>query len=145
VIDHGSEGLGKGVVIESTDGTQVVYGHLSRVTVKDGDRIDVGEVIGYSGNSGHSTGPHLHFGIKHDGQWIDPTPMAETVSDMSGVEAWKGPLLHLRDRVGVNLQDVVDGAKDSVIDGIKGQIYDFLQALGEVVLEISYNATLIGV
>lgn len=40
------------------------YGHLSEPLVKEGDKIHSGQLIGLSGNTGHSTGPHLHFGIR---------------------------------------------------------------------------------
>lgn len=43
-----------------------VYGHLSKVSVEKGDRVEVGDVIGVSGNTGMSTGPHLHFEVRSD-------------------------------------------------------------------------------
>lgn len=46
---------------------------MSDVTVKVGDKLNYGDLIGYSGNTGHSTGPHLHFGIKDGNRFIDPS------------------------------------------------------------------------
>ncbi len=60
------------VVIDHPDGFQTVYGHASRVLVAPGDMVDAGQVIALSGSSGRSTGPHLHFEIRRDGQSIDP-------------------------------------------------------------------------
>ncbi|MGE3610546.1 MAG: M23 family metallopeptidase [Bacteriovoracaceae bacterium] len=48
-----------------------VYGHLSKTLVKAGQRVEKGELIGLSGNTGRSSGPHLHWGVKVQGQYID--------------------------------------------------------------------------
>lgn len=48
-----------------------VYGHLSKVSVESGQRIERGSVIGYSGNTGRTSGPHLHWGVKIQGQYVD--------------------------------------------------------------------------
>jgi len=57
-------GYGEYVVISHPNGTQTVYGHLSRVFVNSGDVVYPGQTIGLSGNTGKSTGPHLHFEIR---------------------------------------------------------------------------------
>ena len=51
---------------------QTLYAHLQRVTVKNGQAVREGEVIGYSGNTGNSTGPHLHFEVRLDGARCNP-------------------------------------------------------------------------
>jgi len=48
-----------------------VYGHLSSTLVRSGDIIDRGDILGLSGNTGRSSGPHLHWGVKVQGQYID--------------------------------------------------------------------------
>lgn len=48
-----------------------VYGHLSEPKVKEGDMVERGQVIGLSGNTGRTSGPHLHWGVKIQGQYID--------------------------------------------------------------------------
>lgn len=64
VADYGNTNAGKTVFIDAADGKTYIYGHLSDFSVSNGQTIHVGELIGHSGNSGFSTGPHLHFGIK---------------------------------------------------------------------------------
>jgi len=57
-------GYGKMVIISHANGTQTVYGHMSNVMISTGEKVLQGQVIGVSGNSGKSTGPHLHFEIR---------------------------------------------------------------------------------
>ena len=57
-------GYGLYVAIKHDNGTQTVYGHMSKVNVVVGERVEKGEVIGAVGNTGRSTGPHLHFEVR---------------------------------------------------------------------------------
>jgi murein DD-endopeptidase MepM/ murein hydrolase activator NlpD len=50
------------------------YGHLSGFNVKEGERVHKGDVIGYVGTTGRSTGPHLHYEVRIAGQAVDPSP-----------------------------------------------------------------------
>jgi murein DD-endopeptidase MepM/ murein hydrolase activator NlpD len=68
------EGYGLAVVIRHESGLTALYGHLSRVNVIPGQRVKAGEVIGYLGSTGRSTGPHVHYEIRKDGVDIDPYP-----------------------------------------------------------------------
>lgn len=54
---------GKWVLIRHSNGLSTIYGHLSVVSVKPGDNVVTGDLIGYSGTTGFATGPHLHFGV----------------------------------------------------------------------------------
>lgn len=71
-VETNNTSLGNVVTIKHKDGYETLYGHLSRVNVKEGQDISTMEVLGYSGNTGKSTGPHLHFEIIKDGKPIDP-------------------------------------------------------------------------
>lgn len=66
-------GYGKVVGIEHEDDFTTLYGHLSQIRVKKGQTVSKGQVIGLSGNTGVSTGPHLHFEIKYKGRSEKPT------------------------------------------------------------------------
>lgn len=57
-------GYGLYVVVSHPNGTQTLYGHMSRVDVSVGERVSQGEVIGAVGNTGRSTGPHIHFEVR---------------------------------------------------------------------------------
>jgi|GEM_PF-1414524 len=85
VVDYGTKNIGKGVVIRGEDGNLYTYGHLEKILVEKGQHLNSADIIGLSGNSGHSTGPHLHFQIqKPDGTFVDPTPHIEALDAMSG-------------------------------------------------------------
>jgi murein DD-endopeptidase MepM/ murein hydrolase activator NlpD len=75
--DHGSSGMGKHVVIEITSGSfkgcTIYYAHFSAFAVKPGDSVSNMSLIGYAGNTGNSTGPHLHIGVKGtNNKWMNP-------------------------------------------------------------------------
>jgi len=65
-------GYGTMVVVEHAGGRQTRYAHLSQATVAPGDAVGAGQVIGKSGSSGRSTGPHLHFEVVEAGRPVDP-------------------------------------------------------------------------
>jgi murein DD-endopeptidase MepM/ murein hydrolase activator NlpD len=63
VGNNGRVQYGKFVVIKHNNNLATIYAHLSRQIVQKGNTVKRGQVIGYSGNTGYSTGPHLHFGV----------------------------------------------------------------------------------
>ena len=70
-----TDGYGVRVEIRHADGTVTLYAHLSEALVQPGQRVVKGETIGKSGNTGASTGPHLHYEIRRNGQAVDPWPI----------------------------------------------------------------------
>ena len=67
-----SETLGNVLVYETIDGYRITYAHLKETIKEQGDFIKQGEVVALTGNTGLSTGPHLHYGVEYDGEYIDP-------------------------------------------------------------------------
>jgi len=65
-------GYGNVVKIRHNGGYVSLYAHQSRRRVKVGQWVKKGQIIGYVGSTGRSTGPHLHFGLTKNGRWIDP-------------------------------------------------------------------------
>lgn len=65
-------GYGLTVEIEHASGYKTIYAHLSRSLVTEGQKVTRGKVIALTGNSGLSTGPHLHYEVHHDGIKLDP-------------------------------------------------------------------------
>lgn len=69
--NNSGDGYGKQIRIKHIEMT-TQYAHLSKMFVKRGQRVRKGQKIGMVGSTGYSTGPHLHFGLKKNGRWINP-------------------------------------------------------------------------
>jgi murein DD-endopeptidase MepM/ murein hydrolase activator NlpD len=67
-------GFGNCVILKHGNGFQTLYGHLSKIAVSPGQKIDIGQQIGNIGSTGRSTGPHLHYEVRRNGQQINPQP-----------------------------------------------------------------------
>ena len=65
-------GYGRMVEVDHGDGLTTRYAHMSRIRVEEGDRISTGDVVGEAGSSGRSTGPHLHYEVRRNGNPVDP-------------------------------------------------------------------------
>jgi murein DD-endopeptidase MepM/ murein hydrolase activator NlpD len=65
-------GYGNHVVINHGYGYHTLYGHMFRVKVRAGERVKRGEIIGWVGSTGKSTGPHCHYEVRRNGETVDP-------------------------------------------------------------------------
>ena len=65
-------GYGKTVIIKHAYGYRTLYGHMSRIRVKAGQWVKSGDVIGYVGSTGRSTGPHVHYEVWHNSRLQNP-------------------------------------------------------------------------
>lgn len=70
-------GYGNVVIIDHADGLQTFYAHQQDLDVSAGDHVAAGTVLGRVGSTGNSTGPHLHFEVRRDGESVDPVPYLE--------------------------------------------------------------------
>ena len=95
-------GFGQHIRIDSHDNLVEIYGHLSKLAVKNGQQVKAGDIIGYSGSTGRSSGPHLHFEVRQggkgpdkavnpqpflEGDGVSPTPDADATPDVETVPA----------------------------------------------------------
>jgi murein DD-endopeptidase MepM/ murein hydrolase activator NlpD len=71
-----AEGYGNSVILDHGAGVESRYGHLQTVGVARGQRVERGQLIGLSGNTGRSTAPHLHYEVLVDGRPVDPRRLA---------------------------------------------------------------------
>jgi murein DD-endopeptidase MepM/ murein hydrolase activator NlpD len=76
-------GYGKMVEIDHGDGYATRYGHLSEVDVKVGEKVKLGQIIGKSGSTGRSTGPHLHYEIRHNGRPVNPVAFLKAGKELA--------------------------------------------------------------
>jgi murein DD-endopeptidase MepM/ murein hydrolase activator NlpD len=67
-----ASGYGNYVVLDHGDGVTTLYGHLDRILVRQGDRVNQGDAVGLEGSTGYSTGPHVHFEVRVNGIPVDP-------------------------------------------------------------------------
>jgi murein DD-endopeptidase MepM/ murein hydrolase activator NlpD len=130
VVNFGHNNLGKGVFIRNDDGTESIYGHMSEIDVKAGQHLHSGDVIGLSGNTGNSTGPHLHYGMQDaHGAWLDPTPIADKVANIQGTNPIVGIFNHLGDRI-------VGYEMNSILKPMGAGIMEALRNIGEGITEL---------
>lgn len=94
-VAYDPDGFGNHVRIHGDDGLYYIFGHMTKYLVNKGQRVSAGQLIGISGSTGNSTGPHLHYEVRNGtgayGQDIDPYPYITSslwnIGDRSGVSA----------------------------------------------------------
>jgi murein DD-endopeptidase MepM/ murein hydrolase activator NlpD len=135
VVDRVYDGtglIGKGLSVQMPDGTRAIYGHMNEVKARVGDHVNAGDIVGLSGNTGNSTGPHLHFGLKDaDGSALDPTPIADKLASISGDHL--GPIGKV---IAIGTESIREKAADMTTEIALG-IFDALK-------DLLLGATLIG-
>ena len=72
IVSQYSSSYGNYVVVSHGAGNTTLYGHMSSRSVSVGQYVNQGDVLGITGSTGHSTGPHLHFEVTENGVRIDP-------------------------------------------------------------------------
>lgn len=148
VIDKvftGEGAIGKGLSIKFDDGTRAIYGHMNDVKLRIGDHVNAGDVLGLSGNTGNSTGPHLHFGLKDaSGNVLDPTPLAERLSNMTG-EVVPNRLQSFGNWMAERGKIDNYGAEESVLrEYAKEYVTEFALGVCDAVKDLLLGATLVG-
>lgn len=73
-------GYGNMVEIEHGKGIATRYGHMSKIVARSGERVKRGDLIGYVGSTGRSTGSHLHYEVRIDGRAVNPVPFLQSAN-----------------------------------------------------------------
>lgn len=137
VVDYGTKNVGKAVFVKWEDGKVAIYGHLSKISCKKGDVVSTGDLIGYSGNSGHVVGAnggyHLHFAIKENGSFIDPTPYADYIQNMNNVQKLKAIVeVPGSPEKAVALSDIMNGHMKFLEELLRSMKVNFVQFISSI-------------
>ncbi len=75
VVEAGTDSIyGNHVIIKHRNGYETLYAHMSTIRVKKGDSVRKGQILGFVGMTGHTSGPHVHYEVRQNGIAIDPMP-----------------------------------------------------------------------
>lgn len=120
-------GYGNLVVVDHGDGVSTFYAHLSSLAVRAGDELEAGQLLGYVGSTGRSTGPHLHYEVRANGHPVDPSSAIAIENGELHVDgkmlgragSWRGPVELPRAPGGTSI--AVDWGVDDSAQTIAGQ------------------------
>jgi Peptidase family M23 len=146
-VFDGSGLIGKGLSVKMPDGTRTIYGHMNEVKARVGEHVNAGEIIGISGNTGNSTGPHLHFGMKDaSGHVIDPTSHAEQLASISGDHVSPGLLTSIFNNHSTQgpVTQLFWGSTESLRDKVADATVEILLGIFDALKDLLLGATLIG-
>ena len=128
-VRHGNKGYGNYVILDHGI-MECLYGHLSAIVVEEGEIIPAGSVVAISGNTGKSTGPHLHIRLRKNGKSVDPKPFISFLNDY--IIRLQDKIAYVRDGIKpqqeLNIQNLV---MEMDRCGITNQRYVVAQALLE--------------
>jgi len=94
VAKYNYGGYGNYIIVRHHNGFETLYGHLSKRLVHVGDLVSAGELVGWGGNTGRSSGPHLHFEVRFRGDAIDPYIMFDFLNDTIRYQTFELSPLH---------------------------------------------------
>lgn len=140
-VFDGSGAIGEGVKIRLEDGTHAIYGHMNDVYLEEGSKVIAGQTIGLSGSTGHSTGPHLHFSLENNGEFIDPTNIADELAAISGSNV---DMISVFKAKGALAELIGGGIKEKAKETTKEVFIGIAEGLLEIVMDSLYAFTLIG-
>ena len=128
-VHRGNKGYGNYVILDHGI-MECLYGHLSAIIVEEGEIIPAGSVVAISGNTGKSTGPHLHIRLRKNGKSVDPKPFITFLNDY--ITRLQERIAYVRDGIKpqqeLNIQNLVNEMDRC---GITNQRYVVAQSLLE--------------
>ncbi|MBN2548519.1 MAG: M23 family metallopeptidase [Anaerolineales bacterium] len=154
MVRNDATGYGTHVRIQHQDGYLTIYGHLLSYSVAPNQEVQPGDIIALSDNTGNSTGPHLHFELRHNNTPIDPAPLLVTrVEDLDGNGTSPGtgagieptfPILPkaritasvLNIRQGASINNVIIG---TLVNGNVVEVIDTITSGNDIWLHIGYQ------
>lgn len=124
-----NQGYGNLVEIRTSDGKTILLAHLSQINAKVGQSVDAGSVIGLSGSTGNSTGPHLHYEVRSGSGYSNPlnlgTNNPPTVQTITGKPGGKPPVNPKTGNIETGTSEVM-----AQVDAIKtGWVGDLIAAI----------------
>lgn len=126
IVNYGNDNIGLGLKIRTEDGDTLILGHLDSVNINEGDFVWMGRKIAESGNTGNTTGPHLHIGLKNeDNVFQDPTEYVDIFQSLSRE--------HVLSNADGHLPDAFLSVKTFIVDqviGASGVTLDVLRLIG---------------
>jgi murein DD-endopeptidase MepM/ murein hydrolase activator NlpD len=125
IKDFGNVNAGKTVLIDSADGKTYIYGHLSDFSVQNGEQVHIGDILGHSGNTGFSTAPHLHLGVKVNGEFVDPTPYAPLIQQMDSLKA-------VAHNTTLNISEIFNEAMQQFSDALSDMAINLISLLPDI-------------
>lgn len=133
---------GNAVVINHGSGFVTYWFHLKEIYVKNGQQVSRGQCIGTLGNTGRSTGAHLHFGIKIDGQWVDPSPYlyGYAVVDDSKDKGKKAGQFAIDNSVNFRKSNKIKPKIQSRIANLPESLHDIQHQNAEKIIKICQSA-----
>jgi len=120
--NHGGSTIGLGHYMEiQHKGFKTRYAHLSKLGLPTGTKVKAGQIVGYMGNTGRSTGVHLHFGVQQNGAWVNPTQyLLREVEDMTEEKVKK--LIEESKTIYKRASDLPDWARPTIESMIKNKV-----------------------
>jgi hypothetical protein len=152
IADFGADNAGKTLYLRLDDGTTAIYGHLSEFKAEVGTRVSEGQIVALSGNTGVSTGPHLHFGLKApSGEFIDPAQYEPMIASMGANTNWfmrkyneasdyivGKEVEFILEPIGRGLERVITGSIDAIY-GVLPEIGALITVIGGAMIMLTGN------
>ena len=137
-------GYGNAVTIQLDNGFEVLFGHMSGFAVGSGQRVNPGQIVGYVGSTGNSTGPHIHYSVFLNGQAIDPAQFYGFSVGSRYVPYDMPAIVHRGEMIVPRSENPYANSGGSITGGFKNEIVDaVVQALSTQKGNVTFNQTIV--